>query len=125
MGKKPVPIPKEFKEYLLETLLPKDIVDQLAEFIHEGWWEEKIKQGFHHPSEMHEEWDPKNPKHICNKCHFDMLPYPELLESAKILDKITVETILAGLYILGYELRKCSDGTKFDLVKWKREHNIE
>jgi hypothetical protein len=124
MVNKPNPIPRELKDYLLKTL-PKDLVERLVEFIHDGWWEEKIKQGFHHPSEVHKEWDQEHPVKYCDKCHLDMVPYPELPSTSKILDKIAVETVLVGLYTLGYDLTRNIKDEKFNIDKWKRDHNIE
>jgi len=89
--KKPNPIPKALREELLENL-PKNLVDSLAEYIHDSWWTTKASQGFHHPSEKHKEWNPNlGKKKYCEKCHLDMIPYKELPESSTIFDKVTIE----------------------------------
>nr|MDO8112780.1 RyR domain-containing protein [Candidatus Sigynarchaeota archaeon] len=84
--------------------IPQELLPKLAEFVHNSWWQEKIKLGFHHPSELHKEWDPKAPKKICDHCHLDMIPFDELTPATKNLDNATVETVLAGLVLQGYKI---------------------
>lgn len=121
MKNKPNPIPQELKKEFLKDL-PKGLVDSLAEYIHDSWWETKASQGFHHPSDAHKEWDPKKPQKYCDKCHLDMIPYAELPESSTIFDKVTIETTLAGLRLLGYHVHQNPNKRKFNLEKWKKEH---
>jgi len=116
---KPNPIPKDVKTYLLKDL-PKGLVDGLAEYIHDSWWEEKASQGFHHPSEKHKEWDPKKPAKLCDKCHLDMIPYKELPESSVRFDKVTIENTLAGLRLLGYHVHQNPGKKKFNIEEWKK-----
>ena len=121
MKNKPNPIPQELKAELLKGL-PKGVIDGLAEYIHDSWWETKASQGFHHPSDYHKEWDPKNPQKYCDKCHLDMIPFSELPESSIIFDKVTIETTLAGLRLLGYHVHPNPKKRKFNMEKWKKEH---
>ena len=116
MKNKPNPIPEALKKDLLANL-PKGLVDGLAEYIHDSWWEEKIKQGFHHPSQKHKEWK-RNQKKICDKCHLDMIPYNKLPESSKRFDKVTIETTLAGLRIMGYHVHPNPKKRKFNIENW-------
>ncbi|MBD3352391.1 MAG: hypothetical protein GF364_12965 [Candidatus Lokiarchaeota archaeon] len=118
---KPNPIPKKLRKYLLKNL-PSGLIDNIAEYIHDSWWEEKSTQGFHHPSEKHKQWDPSNPKKYCDKCHLDMIPYDELPESSKIFDKVTVETTLAALRLIGYHVHPNPGKRKFNMKIWKKEH---
>jgi len=120
--KKPNPIPKALREELLENL-PKNLVDSLAEYIHDSWWTTKASQGFHHPSEKHKEWNPNlGKKKYCEKCHLDMIPYKELPESSTIFDKVTIETTLAGLRLIGYHVHPNPGKKKFNLKQWEKDN---
>ena len=80
--------------------------EKIAEEVHNAWWEQKKKQGFHSPISC--------PNHIksligkqgvteekfiksCEKCHSDMYPYSELPENIKDYDRITVDTVLNAI----------------------------
>lgn len=102
--------------------VPESIVDGLAEYIHDSWWVTKKAQGFHYPSEEHNEFDPDDPKKLCDKCHLDMIPYDELPESSKVFDQVTIRTTLAGLRLLGYHVHPNPNKKKFDIEKWKKEN---
>jgi hypothetical protein len=84
--------------------LPKEVVDKLAAYTHDGWWQQKIEMGFHHPAEKHADYDQKKPAKLCDKCHLDMVPFGELPESIRNLDLVAVGTVLGGLAELGYEI---------------------
>lgn len=88
-----------------------ELIEQLSEQVHNAWWEEKKKQGFHAPldcsdyvyDERHGVEVNKFSKH-CHKCHTDMYPYNELPEDIKDCDRVTVKTVLNALEELGYYL---------------------
>lgn len=100
-----------------------DMVEKLSEEVHNSWWEEKVKQGFHPPNECSSEnhksycsadWkaqerfeDNVNPKFYkwCDKCHTDMYPYNELAENIKDYDRVTVKTVLLALNRQGYSFK--------------------
>ena len=86
--------------------------EKIAAKVHDAWWEEKKKQGFHAPytcgsqtaknartqdrqSLGHNEF-PKFCK-FCDKYHTDMYPYSELPENVKDYDRVTVETVLKAI----------------------------
>jgi len=117
MAKGPNPIPASLKSELLKNL-PKGLVDGLAEYIHDSWWEEKSNQGFHHPSQKHSEWTKSKNKRICDKCHLDMIPYGDLPESSKRFDKVTIETTLAGGRHLGKQVHSKPKKRKYDMNQW-------
>jgi hypothetical protein len=87
-------------------------LELLASKVHDSWWEEKAKQGFHAPadceSENHQSFinSGQHPKeqfegHFdslrykwCDKCHPDMYPYEKLPDNIKEFDRATVRTVL-------------------------------
>lgn len=80
-----------------------EIIEKLSEAVHDAWWEEKRKQGFHAPANCVNA-DPDNPifsfnkfQKYCDKCHTDMYPYEELPENVKEYDRVTVRTVLKAL----------------------------
>ena len=88
-----------------------EIIEELSEKVHDAWWAEKEKQGFHSPIECRK----KKPtpaigkseakelvftKH-CDKCHTDMYPYKDLPEHIKDYDRETVKAVLKALTDLG------------------------
>lgn len=108
---------------MIDTDLLKENVEFLAEQVHNAWWEEKKKQGFHSPldcqsknyksfkntDERNQErfYDAgNNPKFYkwCNKCHTDMYPYDELAENIKEYDRVTVKTIIDAIEKLNSKL---------------------
>jgi len=73
----------------------------LAEQVHNSWWEEKKKQGFHAPNECMfysklNGTEEKFTKH-CDKCHADMYPYDELADNIQEYDRVTVKTVLDAI----------------------------
>ena len=84
----------------------------IAEKVHDAWWREKEKQGFHAPAScnspeakkamLHETKSQdfyKKPKFTkyCKGCHTDMYPYAELPENIKDYDRVTVEGVLSAI----------------------------
>lgn len=89
-----------------------ELIEQLSSKVHDAWWEEKKKQGFHSPCECHSAIGKlNNPsyeqfkfiKH-CDKCHTDMYPYEELPENIKDYDRVTVRTVLQAIDAMGIKL---------------------
>lgn len=84
-----------------------DIVEILSARVHDAWWNEKIKQGFHAPIDCDhaipnpavgkdEEKEKAFTKH-CEWCHTDMYPYKDLPENVKEYDRVTVKAVLKAL----------------------------
>lgn len=82
----------------------EQIIEYLSEQVHNAWWDEKKKQGFHAPDDC-KCYDPDDVKHYywdkfethCSKCHTDMYPYDELPENIKDYDRVTVKAVLGIL----------------------------
>lgn len=84
------------------------IIEELSSKVHDSWWSEKLKQGFHAPLDCpeksqrnaqdeadylkHHKWS----KH-CEWCHVDMYPYEELAEHTKEYDRATVRAVIKAL----------------------------
>lgn len=80
--------------------MPNSIVEALSEQVHNAWWEEKARQGFHAPKECLtlRSGDTYNKfQKYCDKCHTDMYPYNELPENIKEYDRVMVRTVLKAL----------------------------
>lgn len=79
-----------------------NVVEQLAEQVHNAWWGEKKRQGFHSPNDCPNIQTAcgKFEKH-CPKCHSDMYPYQELPEHVKEYERVTVRTVLKALEEFG------------------------
>lgn len=79
----------------------KQDIEKIAAEVHNAWWEEKKKQGFHSPMKHEGDiiFDPIYDKFykICDKCHTDMYPYDELPENIKEYDRITVKAVLNAM----------------------------
>ena len=102
--------------------MQKEHLEIVSAKVHDAWWEEKKKQGFHAPnkcqSKNHKsfqdaDWRAKerfedlhNPKFYkwCDKCHTDMYPYEELPENIKEYDRVTVRAVDKALVDSGYML---------------------
>jgi hypothetical protein len=94
-------------------------IEFLSEQVHNAWWEEKKRQGFHAPNDCQSknhlsfcgtEWQTKerfednhNPKLYkwCDHCHTDMYFYDELPENIKDYDRVTVKTVIEAIKKLG------------------------
>ena len=68
----------------------------IAAEVHNSWWNEKRKQGFHAPLSCPAGGWPKFEKH-CEWCHPDMYPYEELPENIKDYDRVTVQAVLEAI----------------------------
>jgi hypothetical protein len=84
-------------------------VDVIAAEVHNAWWREKEKQGFHPPIKCphgphgkipiigeQEARDAAFSKH-CDKCHTDMYPYNELPDNIREYDRVTVRAVLNAI----------------------------
>ena len=87
-------------------------IEKIASHVHDAWWAEKKKQGFHPPYECktieagnaHKQ-DIKSYGHnefplfhkFCGKCHTDMYPYEQLPENVKEYDRITVKAVIEAI----------------------------
>mgnify|MGYP000843570206 CR=1 FL=1 len=84
------------------------LIEQLSARVHDAWWEEKARQGFHAPLSCPRR-SPANEytkfECVCEKCHTDMYPYEELPENIKDYDRVTVRTVLQALDDLGIKLK--------------------
>lgn len=98
----------------MNTKSLKEQIEFLAEEVHNSWWEEKKKQGFHAPldcpSGNYKHFrtcgdiegkrrfydNGSNPKTFkwCKQCHPDMYPYGELADNIKEYDRVTVRTVI-------------------------------
>lgn len=56
----------------------KPLIEELAEAVHNAWWEEKKRQGK-------------------SEGHPDAVPYSQLPENVKEYDRVTVRTVLGKL----------------------------
>ncbi len=83
------------------------ILEIISEAVHDAWWEEKKKQGFHAPVHCPNvivsvgltegEYKEMLFTERCDKCHTDMYPYSDLPENIKEYDRVTVRTVLKAL----------------------------
>lgn len=91
-------------------------IEKLSEEVHNSWWDEKKRQGFHSPAECKSNNKKSyiassieaqerfvnagnNEKFYkwCDKCHTDMYPYAELSENIKDYDRVTVKSVLNAI----------------------------
>lgn len=75
-----------------------ELIEKLSSDVHDSWWDEKLKQGFHAPLDCPKVSAPYNKwASNCDKCHNDMYPYNELPENIKEYDRVTVRKVLLSL----------------------------
>jgi hypothetical protein len=87
----------------ITTIIPHK--EEIASNVHDSWWDEKKKQGFHAPMACKSQDAIDLCKHLeiykfhkfCDKCHTDMYPYNELPENIKNYDRVTVDAVLAAI----------------------------
>lgn len=90
----------------------KHKIETIASKVHDSWWEEKKKQGFHSPVDCKSDSAVSAREHdirsqglyefirfynYCDKCHKDMYPYFELPENIKEYDRVTVKTVIKAI----------------------------
>lgn len=78
----------------------RDNIEKLAEAVHDAWWKEKERQGYHAP--FTHAVSGKFSR-LCDKCHPDMYPYGELSEYAKEHSREPVRAVLDAISALGEE----------------------
>jgi hypothetical protein len=79
-------------------------IEFLSEQVHNAWWEEKKRRGFHAPNEC-PDFEPEKQEFLitqkftkhCDHCHTDMYKYSELPENIKEYDRVTVQTVLEAI----------------------------
>lgn len=89
----PAPIPTD------HISLPQELsalTELLAENTHEVWAAERIRQGW--------SWGPQ--RNDAAREHPCLIPYSELTEEEKRLDRNTAEEILRVILALGYEIHR-------------------
>jgi hypothetical protein len=87
-------------EYMIKKFL-EDNKEAIAEKVHDAWWEEKKKQGFHSPLECSDAGSGEKFLLVCDKCHADMYPYDDLPEHVKDYDRVTVEAVINAVSNIG------------------------
>ncbi len=76
--------------------------EEIASKVHDAWWAEKKKQGFHPPikCKKFKEVNLSKPfkfAKCCKKCHSDMYSYEELPEHVKDYDRVTTQVVLDAI----------------------------
>lgn len=92
----------DFKNQLSKNLILdlvrslENRIEELANEVHQAWWKEKVKQGYHAPLIGHPKIGDRLKK-SCPLCHMDMYPYAELDEGVKEYDRVTVRAVLGAI----------------------------
>jgi len=79
-------------------------IEEISTEVHNAWWEEKKRQGFHPPLVCKYYKGDKFIK-CCPNCHTDMYLYRDLPENIKEYDRVTVRTVLNAIKQL---TKKCT-----------------
>lgn len=74
--------------------LLRNQIEPLAEKVHDAWWTEKKRQGFHPPLECPDYRGGGKFEKICDFCHGDMYPYGDLPDHVQEYDRATVRAVL-------------------------------
>ena len=80
----------------MEVFSVEELIEQLAEKVHEAWQRERESQG----------WTFGPARNDDLKQHPSMMPYAELSESEKELDRASVRATVEAIRDLGYEVMK-------------------
>lgn len=121
----------------------KGLIEKLSEEVHNAWWEEKKRQGFHAPLECKSDNrksyidSPQTGKDRfddagfnakfykwCDRCHADMYPYEELPENIKEYDRVTVRTIV-GTKVFTEILKALGQSKQAILTAFREEQTQE
>lgn len=89
----PVPMEKLNQEVAEEL---KDIIEEVAEQVHDKWAFSRIQDGWQRGPERNDE----------KKEHPSIKPYGELEEDEKKYDRVTAETVINALIAKGYKIEK-------------------
>lgn len=83
-----------------------ELIEKLSSKVHDAWWEEKKRQGFHAPLDCPKRTTMQLQKFslYCNRCHTDMYPYNEIPEYVKEYDRVMVKAVLQAIEELGIKL---------------------
>ena len=79
--------------------LPKDLaalVERLAERVHDGWACQRVQQGWTHGPARND----------ATKQHPNLVPYPQLSEGDKNLDRQAAVETLCAILAMGYNITK-------------------
>jgi hypothetical protein len=91
------------KEIKKPDIYSNPSLEFLSEQVHNAWWDEKKRQGFHAPlvcpdyvmgGEISVNFKFNK---LCDRCHTDCYPYSELPEHIKDYDRVTVRTVLEAI----------------------------
>jgi ryanodine receptor 2 len=72
------------------------LIEELAEAVHNGWAEERRRSGWRYGAE-------RDDVHMLHPC---LVPYEELSESEREVDRCTVIATLTAIQRLGYKIVK-------------------
>lgn len=61
----------------------------VGRIMHESWSQTKRKQGFHHDREC-----PRSGMYRCDKCHADLIPWDDLPEAQKDINRHALDAVL-------------------------------
>lgn len=96
--------------------MPNELLERLAEEVHNSWWDERKRQGFVDPIPGpcplcggEQVMDSEKTKLFCYqghtyRTHKDMMPYSELEDWCKEYDRATVRGVVSALNKMGIEL---------------------
>ena len=79
--------------------LPKELaalLEQLAEHVHDGWSCQRLKQG----------WTRGARRNDLTKEHPNLVPYADLTEAEKNLDRKAAAEVLRAILAMGYRITK-------------------
>lgn len=73
--------------------------DDVGRIMHESWSQTKRSQGFHHPSECpNGRWvETAHGRSPCPKCHADLIPWDNLPEPQKDINRHAFDDVLAEI----------------------------
>lgn len=84
----------------MDTTHLREKQEIIAAEVHNAWWREKEKQGFHAPMDCAcpiETGQDATFSKRCESCHTDMYPYEDLPENVKEYDRVTVNAVLDAI----------------------------
>ena len=89
----------------MDILKLEEKIEEIASEVHNAWWREKEKQGFHPPVKCqrwpmpHGEEESREAafNRHCEWCHTDMYDYEVLPDHIKEYDRVTVWAVLKAI----------------------------
>lgn len=120
-------VPQSEIENMKDRIRELEIIEDRAEKVHKAWMEQKIKAGYHSPSDCPVFlWMtlPERAKFSkfdihCPMCHPGIYPYSELSEDVKEVDRITVRACLGDMLNMKQKIK-----ADFERQKHEREHLV-